>query len=120
MLNLLGISSQRAHRGQQFGGEMQTGGGGCCRFRIAGVRPWQIRAGVPQKPAISVDARIIAHEPAGLFTDVIATRADGRALRARLPAREAQELPTTGVARFHIHEEDIHIFAAPWPGRRIR
>ena len=87
---------------------------------LLGLRPWQIRAGVPQKPAISVDARIIAHEPAGLFTDVIATRADGRALRARLPAREAQELPTTGVARFHIHEEDIHIFAAPWPGRRIR
>ena len=87
---------------------------------LLGLRPWQIRAGVPQKPAISVDARIIAHEPAGLFTDVIATRADGRALRARLPAREAQELPTTGVVRFHIHEEDIHIFAAPWPGRRIR
>ena len=87
---------------------------------LLGLRPWQIRAGAPQKPAISVDARIIAHEPAGLFTDVIATRADGRALRARLPARDAQELPTTGVVRFHIHEEDIHLFAAPWPGRRVR
>ncbi len=87
---------------------------------LLGLRPWQIRAGAPQKPAISVDARIIAHEPAGLFTDVIATRADGRALRARLPARDAQELPTIGVVRFHIHEEDIHLFAAPWPGRRVR
>jgi hypothetical protein len=69
--------------------------------------------------ALSIHARVIAHEPAGLFTDVIAVRADGRALRARVAAAEAQELPIGAPACFEVHEEDVHLFRGPWPGQRL-
>ncbi|MFZ9914473.1 MAG: TOBE domain-containing protein [Phycisphaerales bacterium] len=86
---------------------------------LLGVRPWQVRFGAPRAPSIALDARVLAIEPAGLFADVIAVRADGRTLRARVSAVAAQELPIGEPARFHVHEEDVHLFASPWPGRRI-
>jgi len=92
-----------------------------------GIRPWHIR---PQEAlttppsdaaarAVVMQARVVAHEPAGVFTDVIALRSAGRALRARLSAAEAQDLPIGSTARLTVDERDIHLFAGPWPGRRI-
>jgi len=86
---------------------------------LLGIRPWHLRVGTPAAPSIAIEAKVLAHEPAGLFTDVIAARGDGRTLRARLHAAEAQELPTGEFARFHAHEADVHLFAGPWPGSRI-
>lgn len=86
---------------------------------LLGMRPWQVRAGSPREPSVALEARVLAIEPAGLFADAIAVRPDGRTLRARVPARAAQELPIGEVARFHVHEVDIHLFGGPWPGRRI-
>ena len=92
---------------------------------LLGVRPWHISPApavdqTAAPPALSLRGRVIAKEPAGLFTDVIAARPDTRALRARVPASEAQELPIGAECRFIVHEEHIHLFAGPWPGRRIR
>ncbi len=87
---------------------------------LLGVRPWHLRLGDPRQPSIAIDARVVALEPAGVFVDVIARRANGRALRARVPRIEAQDLPTGANARFHIHEEEIHLFHGVWPGRRVR
>jgi ABC-type sugar transport system ATPase subunit len=84
-----------------------------------GARPAQIRVGGPRFPSIALDARVIAHEPAGVFTDLIATRTDGRALRARVEKDRAQELPIGSLGRFHVHEDELHLFAGPWPGVRI-
>lgn len=84
-----------------------------------GMRPWQVRIAPPRVPSIALDARLLALEPAGLFTDAIARRADGRVLRARLPDRVAQELPIGKDVRFHVHEDELHAFAAPWPGTRL-
>lgn len=84
-----------------------------------GIRPAQIRVGEPRSPSIALDARVVAREPAGVFTDLIATRSDGRALRARVEKDCAQELPIGTVGRFHVHEDDLHLFAGPWPGVRI-
>jgi ABC-type sugar transport system ATPase subunit len=92
-----------------------------------GIRPWHIR---PQQAlttppsdaaarAVVMQARVVAHEPAGVFTDVIALRSAGRALRARLSAAEAQDLPIGSTARLTVDERDIHLFAGPWPGRRV-
>ncbi len=86
---------------------------------LVGLRPWQIRVGVPTAPSITFEAELLAREPAGLFTDLIGLRADGRTLRARVPSADAQELPIQSVVAFHVHESDAHLFAAPWPGRRI-
>ncbi|MFM7051396.1 MAG: ABC transporter ATP-binding protein [Planctomycetota bacterium] len=86
---------------------------------LLGVRPWQVRSGAPRAPSVAIEARVLAVEPAGLFADAIAVRHDGRTLRARVSARAAQELPIGEVARFHVHEVDIHLFGGPWPGRRI-
>jgi hypothetical protein len=63
---------------------------------------------------------VIAKEPAGVFSDVIAVRADGRTLRARLSAPVAQDLPIGATAEFHVHREDVHLFEGSWPGRRLR
>ena len=88
---------------------------------LLGIRPWHVRAARDGggAAALSIHARVIAHEPAGLFTDVIAVRADGRALRARVAAAEAQELPIGAPACFEVHEEDVHLFRGPWPGQRL-
>jgi multiple sugar transport system ATP-binding protein len=88
---------------------------------MLGIRPWHIRPvrDTPsQRCAITLQARVIAHEPAGVFTDVIAVRSAGRALRARLAAAEVQELPIGAMVRFMVDERDIHLFVGPWPGRR--
>ncbi|MFM7260946.1 MAG: ABC transporter ATP-binding protein [bacterium] len=86
---------------------------------LVGMRPWQIRVGEPQAPAIEIEAKLLAREPAGVFTDLIALRPDGRTLRARVPRERAQELPIGTTVRFHIEERDAHFFAGPWPGRRL-
>jgi ABC-type sugar transport system ATPase subunit len=106
---------------------------------LVGLRPWQIRVGTPRAPAIEIEAKLIAREPAGVFTDLIALRPDGRPLRARVArdqlgdgarggarggARDgarggAQELPIGSTVRFHAEERDLHLFAGPWPGRRL-
>ena len=83
------------------------------------MRPWQIRVGEPQAPAIELEAKLLAREPAGVFTDLIALRPDGRTLRARVPREHTQELPIGASVRFHIDERDAHFFAGPWPGRRL-
>jgi len=88
------------------------------RPAILGLRPWHVRLGAPPPNAVGMTARVIAKEPAGVFTDLIAVRADGKTLRARLPAALAQELPTGTAAEFHVHREDVRIFEGPWPGRR--
>ena len=84
-----------------------------------GIRPCQIHVGAPHEPSIVIDATLIARESAGLFTDLIALRNDGRALRARVPTAQAQELPMNTATRFHVHETDVHVFAAPFPGKRL-
>jgi hypothetical protein len=86
---------------------------------LLGIRPWHIRVGAPREPSIVLDAKLIAREGAGIFTDLIAQRADGRVLRARVDAHEAQDLPMHGMTRFHVHERDVHLFAGPWPGTRL-
>jgi len=106
-----------------FGGRVRALGSGAAV--LLGVRPWHVRpmAGesrdAEDPPALQLRARVIAHESAGLFTDVIAVRADGRALRARVAARDAQELPIGAVGCFAVHEEDVHLFRGPWPGARL-
>lgn len=94
----------------------QSGRSGPVRL---GARPSQIRVGGPRFPSVAIDARVITHEPAGVFTDIIATRTDGRALRARIEAARAQELPIGSMGRFHVYEDDLHVFTGPWPGTRI-
>ena len=86
---------------------------------LLGIRPWHIRVGAPREPSIVLDAKLIAREGAGIFTDLIAQRADGRVLRARVDAHEAQDLPMHAITRFHVHERDVHLFAGPWPGMRL-
>lgn len=86
---------------------------------ILGFRPWHVRLGPLPPDALGMTARLIAKEPAGVFTDLIAVRADGKTLRARLPAPLTQDLPIGTTAEFHVHREDVHIFEGPWPGRRL-
>lgn len=86
---------------------------------LVGMRPWQIRVGTPREPSIELDAKLLAREPAGLFVDLIALRADGRTLRARVPRAHAQELPINARVTFHIDEREAQFFAGPWPGRRL-
>ncbi len=86
---------------------------------LLGVRPWHIRVGAPREPSIVLDAKLIAREGAGIFTDLLAQRADGRVLRARVDAHDAQDLPMHAMTRFHVHERDLHLFAGPWPGTRL-
>jgi len=86
---------------------------------LAGIRPWQIAMTAPAEPSIALEARVGAIEPAGLFADVVAIRANGRTLRARVARETAQELPIGEHAHFHMRERDLHLFAPPWPGRRI-
>ena len=87
---------------------------------ILGIRPWHVRVG-PGSPedSLSIRARVLAHEPAGVFSDLVARRADGRTLRARVAARHAQEMPIGIEAEFHVHREDVHLFTGPWPGTRV-
>ncbi|MEY4118808.1 MAG: hypothetical protein RLZZ116_2136 [Planctomycetota bacterium] len=87
---------------------------------ILGIRPWHVRLGSAPADALRITARIIAREPAGVFADLIAVRADGRTLRARLSAPLAQDLPIGATAEFHVHREDVHLFEGSWPGRRLR
>jgi len=86
---------------------------------LLGVRPWHVRLGAGPTDALGIRARVIAREPAGVFTDFIATRSDGRTLRARLDVSLAQDLPIGAESDFHVHREDVHLFEGPWPGRRI-
>ncbi len=86
---------------------------------LLGIRPWQIHIGAPDEPSIALDAKLIAREHAGVFTDLLALRHDGRVLRARVPTHEAQELPMNTRIRFHVRERDVHIFAGPFPGTRL-
>lgn len=86
---------------------------------LAGIRPWQIALRAPDAPSIALEARVGAIEPAGLFSDVVAIRSNGRTLRARVERGFAQELPIGSNATFHMRESDLHLFAPPWPGRRI-
>ena len=90
------------------------------RPTLLGIRPWHVRLGAAPADALRITARVIAKEPAGVFTDVIAVRADGRTLRARLSAPVAQDLPIGTTAEFHVHREDVHLFEGSWPGRRLR
>lgn len=85
---------------------------------LLGVSPWRIAVGPAPAGALGIRARVVAHEPAGLFTDVIAVRADNRALRARVPASTAQDLPMGAHADFHAARGCVHVFLGPWPGRR--
>lgn len=86
---------------------------------LLGFRPWHVRLGAPPSGSLGMTARVIAREPAGVFTDVIAVRADGKTLRARLAAPRAQDLPIGATTEFHVHREDLHLFEGPWPGRRL-
>jgi len=90
------------------------------RPTLLGIRPWHVRLGAAPADALRITARVIAKEPAGVFSDVIAVRADGRTLRARLSAPVAQDLPIGATAEFHVHREDVHLFEGSWPGRRLR
>ncbi len=94
----------------------KSGGSGAIHLAM---RPWHLRHGAPTEPSIALSARVVAQEPAGVFTDIIAIRRDGRALRARVAAEEAQELPIGATARLHVHERDLHVFVGAWPGARV-
>lgn len=95
---------------------------------MLGFRPWHVRIGAAATEAITLQARVLAHEPAGVFTDVILQRSAGRALRARLPnaVRDAedqrhapaQELPIGSNAVLSVQARDTHLFVGPWPGQR--
>lgn len=90
------------------------------RPTLLGIRPWHVRLGAGPPDSLRITARVIAMEPAGVFTDLIAVRADGRTLRARLATPLAQDLPIGTTTEFHVHREDVHLFAGPWPGRRLK
>lgn len=89
------------------------------RPTLLGIRPWHVRLGAAPEGALGISARVIATEPAGVFTDLIAVRNDGKTLRARVTASLAQDLPIGAATDFHVHREDVHLFEGPWPGRRI-
>jgi ABC-type sugar transport system ATPase subunit len=125
-----------ADAGADAGTGMGTGmgtGAGAGAPTLVGMRPWQIRVGpsrgaasdpapVPASttaPSIEIEAKLLAREPAGVFTDLIALRPDGRTLRARVRKDDAQELPIGAALRFQVDERDAHLFAGPWPGRRL-
>lgn len=86
---------------------------------LLGIRPWHVRPGAGPGDALRIRARVLAREPAGIFTDLIATRADGRTLRARMATPLAQDLPIGVESEFHVPREDVHLFAGPWPGVRM-
>lgn len=96
---------------------------------MLGFRPWHVRIGAVPTGSVIIHARVLAHEPAGVFTDVILQRSAGRALRARLPNGTcadidgdhgaAQELPIGSAVVLSVHERDAHLFVGPWPGRRV-
>jgi ABC-type sugar transport system ATPase subunit len=96
---------------------------------MLGFRPWHVRFGAVPTDAITIRARVLAHEPAGVFTDVILQRSAGRALRARLPnavsdvddrrQAPAQELPIGSNAVLSVQACHTHLFVGPWPGRRV-
>lgn len=86
---------------------------------LLGLRPWQIRAGVPQNPrSPSTHASSPTSPPASSPMSSPPAPTVAPCEHASPPAKRRN--CRQPVARFHIHEEDIHIFAAPWPGRRIR
>jgi ABC-type sugar transport system ATPase subunit len=96
---------------------------------MLGFRPWHVRIGSVPREAITIRARVLAHEPAGVFTDIILQRSAGRALRARIPnvasdvddrrPAPAQELPIGSTAVLSVQACDTHLFVGPWPGRRV-
>lgn len=86
---------------------------------LLGVSPWHVEIGQADPDALGIQGRLVAIEPAGSFTDVIAVRADNRALRARVPAAHAQDLPIGGPLALRVRRDEVHLYRGPWPGRRL-
>jgi ABC-type sugar transport system ATPase subunit len=111
------ISTRLADRGLQHG--------------FLGISPWRLTATTRSVPGATLEirCRVAAHEPAGLFTDLVVdvgivdTRAGnapiGATMRARTPATDAYNLPPGTHARLTANREDIHLFGGVWPGVRI-
>lgn len=85
-----------------------------------GVSAWRLSL-APQDDgtALTIEAVIDAREPAGAYTDLVVRRADGSAMRARVPAAAAQELPKESHIRLRVDHGDLHLFGGPFPGRRL-
>lgn len=87
---------------------------------FVGVRPWHLRVAPPSAESIVVSTTLLALEPAGVFTDLITQRRDGRVLRARVPRETAQDLPISSRINLSFDTHDAHLFRAPWPGVRLQ
>jgi len=85
---------------------------------LLGISPWCLSPGAATDRDLGIRARVVAVEHAGRFNDLIAIRADNRALRVRVSPRDAQDLPTGAMAEFRASREDLHVFRGPWPGQR--
>lgn len=118
-MHAIELDSDGCARGCAIPKELWLACPGSQRPTHLGIRPWHVRLGAAPDGAIGLSARVIATEPAGVFTDLIAVRADGKTLRARVTASLAQDLPIGATADFHVHREDVHLFAGPWPGHRL-
>ena len=84
-----------------------------------GVRPWHLRVVAPSDSAVVVTTTLLALEPAGIFTDLITQRSDGRILRARVAYESAQNLPIGTRIALYFEPTDAHLFCGPWPGVRL-
>jgi ABC-type sugar transport system ATPase subunit len=86
---------------------------------LLGISPWHVEIGQADPGALGIRGRLVAIEPAGSFTDIIAVRADNRALRARIPAAHAQELPIGSSLALRVRRDAVQLYGGPWPGRRL-
>ena len=86
-----------------------------------GVSAWRLSPTPVTEGAagFSIDAALVAREPAGEFTDLIVRLESGGSLRARVRAAEAQELPTGARVRLAARSEDIHLFRDEPQGKRL-
>jgi len=85
-----------------------------------GVSPWRLsRADGFDAAAMRIDGTIDAREPAGAFIDLVVRLDDGAGVRARVPASDAQDLPSGARVRLAARHEDLHLFGGPTPGIRL-
>lgn len=87
-----------------------------------GMRSTQVRLATDgADEALVLDLVVRAVEPAGLFVDVVAAPSDSaeRGIRIRLDARDAAGLAPGAHRRFTVAADELHLFAGPFPGRRV-
>lgn len=91
--------------------------GGWLGMRSTEVRP----AAGGAEEALLLDLVVRAVEPAGLFVDLVAAphEAPERAIRIRVDARDAVGVAVGMRRSFTVASDDLHLFAGPFPGRRI-